>query len=71
MSLGIYPCFDPVVPGAKFEALGEALAQEFQTLDKIADANGLTRFTAFGDNREVPEDFEGPPGHLVFCLHLS
>ena len=68
MSLGIYPGFEPGLHDAKFDALGEVLARSFPTLDKIADAYGLTRFTAFADNREVPDDFDGPPDELEELL---
>ena len=54
VSLGIYPVFEPSVRGAKFKALGEVLVQEFETLDKIAQANGLTPFTAFADTPRTP-----------------
>lgn len=65
MSLGIWPVFKPKLKGAKFEALGEALAQNFEALDRIAKAAKLKPFTAFADNREVPDDFDGHPDDLA------
>jgi hypothetical protein len=64
MSLGIYPVFKPSVKGAKFNALGEALAQSYDTLDGVAGAANLPLFSAFGDNRPVPAHFQGSPGEL-------
>jgi hypothetical protein len=65
MSLGIYPVFKPKMKGKKFDALGEVLAANFETLDKIARSANLTTFTAFADNRPVPEDFDGDPDELA------
>lgn len=36
MSLGIYPVFQPKLSGTKFDALGEVLASNFESLGKIA-----------------------------------
>src|SRR5947209_2748157 len=71
MSLGIYPVFQPRLRGTKFEAIGEMLALEYQALDRIAVANGLTLFTAFADNRTVPNDFDGSPNDLKELLGPS
>jgi hypothetical protein len=65
MSLGIYPEFQSELTGAKFEALGETLASNFEKLDKIAHAAKLTPLTAFADNRPIPDDFEGDPDDLA------
>ncbi|OWK38069.1 hypothetical protein [Fimbriiglobus ruber] len=65
MSLGIYPVFNPELMGTKFDALGERLAVNFEALDQTACSAGLTPFTAFADNRTVPEDFEGDPEDLA------
>ena len=64
MSLGIYPVFNPKVSDATFEALGEALAAEFETLDRLADQHGLVRLTSFADTRQVPDGFDGSPEEL-------
>ncbi len=61
MSLGIYPVFNPKVPEAQFRVLGEVLASECTTLHEIAEANSIASITSFGDNREIPSDFEGSP----------
>jgi hypothetical protein len=47
MSLGIYPVFEPKLSGTKFDGLGEVLAANFETLDKIARSAKLTPFTTF------------------------
>ena len=65
MSLGIYPVFQSKLKGTKFDALGEVLAANFEALDKIARAAKLTPFTAFADNRPIPEDFDGDPDELA------
>jgi hypothetical protein len=65
MSMGIYPVFEPNLTGDKFDALGEALAANFEALDKIAVAAKLTPFTVFSDSREIPEDFDGDPDELA------
>lgn len=65
MSLGIYPEFRSKLKGAKFAALGEALAANFEALDEIARAGKLTPLTAFADNRPIPEDFGGDPDELA------
>jgi len=65
MSLGIYPVFQPELTGTKYDVLGERLAANFMVLDKIARAARLKPFTAFGDNRPIPKDFDGDPDDLV------
>src|SRR5262245_14598983 len=64
MSLGIYPVFDPRLPGTKFDALGEVIADNFEALDQIARAAKLRPFTAFADRRPIPEGFDGDPDDL-------
>jgi hypothetical protein len=68
MSLGIYPVFEPKLRRAKFAALGEILAHNFEALERIADAADLTPFTAVADTREVPSDFDGSPEDLEDVL---
>jgi len=63
MSLGIYPVFNPRL-NITSEAVGELLAESFDTLDQLADQHGLTRFTAFADTRPIPPDFRGTPEEL-------
>ncbi len=65
MSLSIYPVFESKLTGIEFDALGEILAANFEMLDKIADSANLVRFTAFGDNRPIPDDFVGDPDELA------
>lgn len=65
MSLGIYPVFESKLKGTKFGALGEVLAANFEKLDKIARSARLTPFTAFADNRPIPDDFDGDPDELA------
>jgi len=65
MSLGIYPVFESKLTGTKFDALGEVLAANFEVLDKIARSAKLTPFTAFADNRPIPDGFDGDPDELA------
>jgi len=60
----LFPVFNPRVAGASFDADGKILLREHAALDSIARDLNLTPFTAFGDNREVPEDFDGDPDEL-------
>ena len=64
MSLGIYPVFNPPVPEAKFDGLGEVLAMQFEALDELASKHSITPLTAFADTRKAPADFDGPPEDL-------
>lgn len=64
MGVEIFPEFKPSVRGAKFNADGKLLARVFEQLDRIAASHGLQKFSAFGDNREIPDDFEGDPDEL-------
>ena len=57
--------FQPELKGTKFDATGEALAANFEALDRIAKSAKLTPFTAFADNRPIPEEFEGDPDELA------
>lgn len=65
MSLGIWPVFDRELQSTKFQALGEVLASNYEALDKIAKSAKLTPFTAFADNRPIPDDFTGDPDELA------
>lgn len=65
MTLGIYPVFDPELKGDYFNATGDFLASNFEALDEVAQSAGLTSFTHFADNREVPDAFEGDPEELA------
>ncbi len=64
MGLGLYPVFKSTFTKPAFDALGEILLSHIDALDAIADEHGLVRLTAFANNREVPEGFEGPPDEL-------
>ncbi len=71
MSLGIYPVFYPPLTVTTFDELGESLAANFETLDDIASAAGLSPFTAFADSRPVPDGFDGDPDELAALLGES
>lgn len=64
MSLAIYPVFETDLKGTRFESSGEALAANFEALEKIAKSAKITPLTAFADNRPIPEDFDGDPDEL-------
>jgi hypothetical protein len=59
VSAEVFPVFNPSVPSADFDAHGGLLLQEFESLDRIAADLELTLFGMFGDNREIPDDFDG------------
>src|SRR5690606_16956723 len=59
------PVFEPKLKGTKFDALGEVLAANFEALDKIARSAKLKPFSAFADNRPIPDDFDGDPDELA------
>jgi hypothetical protein len=65
MSLGFYPVFEREFTRTKFDGLGEVLVANVEALDEIARSAKLTLFTAFADNRPVPEDFDGGPDDLA------
>jgi hypothetical protein len=68
VGLILYPSFEREVPGAEPRTTGEFLAVEFQLLDSIAESNGIVPLIQFGDNREVPQDFDGSPDELEELL---
>jgi hypothetical protein len=61
---GIYPVFKPKLQTAQVTTLGEVLVADLDDLEEIADENDLTPMSAFMDNREVPDDFDGTPEEL-------
>jgi hypothetical protein len=68
MGVGFYPVFKPQIEDAVFDLDGKVLARSFKQLDRIASAAGLPAFTSFGDNRPIPEDFDGDPEELEEVL---
>ncbi len=68
MSMGIWPVFNPAVRTAYPRCTGEVLAKEHEGLDLIADLHRLKRFSDFGDNREIPDGFDGSPDDLEDLL---
>ncbi len=61
---GIYPVFKPKLHGAQVTTLGETLAEDLDDLEELAEEADLTPMSAFMDNREVPDDFDGAPEDL-------
>jgi len=64
MAVGIFPIFKPRRASIRFQTDGKILAAEFERLDDLADQLGVPRFSAFGDNRAIPEGFDGDPEAL-------
>jgi hypothetical protein len=64
MSLGILPVFNPPLRSVKFETDGCRLFRFFERLDRVAVRQGLPLMSSFGDNRPVPEGFDGDPEEL-------
>ena len=65
MGAEVFPVFNPRVPAASFDADGKLLLREHAALDSIALDLDLAPFTMYGDNREVPEDFDGHPDDIL------
>lgn len=63
MKLTLFALFEPSGPGAFMRKLEihAAVLDELNELENLADECGVERLSAFGDNRELPEDFEGDP----------
>ncbi|MEZ4441636.1 MAG: hypothetical protein R3B72_21225 [Polyangiaceae bacterium] len=53
------PDFDPELPSD-----GALLMENLEALEELAELVGATPLTRFGDDREVPEDFDGGPEEL-------
>lgn len=68
MGLGLYPVFEPKLRGTKMETLGEMLAAALGDLEEIAASAEITPLSAFMDNRDAPEDFDGEPEELAEAL---
>lgn len=64
MGAEVFPVFNPRIAAASFDADGKLLLREHAALDSIARDLGLAPFTSFGDNRGVPDDFDGDPDEL-------
>lgn len=64
MGVGIYPVFNPPIPNVDFGSDGKLILSEFRGLDDIATSHGLIPISSFGDNRPIPEGFDGDPDEL-------
>lgn len=64
MGIGIFPVYDPPLALGAFQSDGKILAAEYELLDAIAREAGVKAFSSFGDNRPVPDDFDGDPDEL-------
>ena len=63
MAFGIYPTFNPNFEHG-YDAEGHDLLDEYEVLNEIAAERGITPITDFGDNRPVPDDWDGDPEEL-------
>ncbi|TWT38598.1 hypothetical protein [Blastopirellula retiformator] len=68
MSMSVYPAFNPELTGVQFEAEGKLLFDEFEMLDAIAETIESPWFSSFGDDRPIPEDFDGDEDDLEEAL---
>ncbi len=59
MGVSVFPEFNPRPAAINFEADGKILAAEFHKLDELAAELEVPLFSSFGDNREIPADFDG------------
>jgi hypothetical protein len=64
MSVILYPIFRIPLPDMNPRTSGEFLAKELEALDEIAEDFELTPMSAFMDQRQIPEDFDGPPWEM-------
>lgn len=64
MGIGLVPVFKPCLRAVQYDCEGVSLLHEYETLDRLALAKGLTPLSGFGDNRSVPEGFDGGPDEL-------
>lgn len=68
MGMSVFPVFNPELTGVQFEAEGKLLFDQFEALDAIAEAIDAPRFSSFGDDRPIPEDFDGDEDDLEEAL---
>lgn len=66
MSLGLVPIFQGASPN--HDALGEVLAEQLEDLEALAAQASVTPLSAFGDQRQVPYDFDAAPEDLDAVL---
>jgi hypothetical protein len=64
LAQGIFPVFKPKLQGTQPKTLGETLVADLDDLEELAEKEELTPLSAFMDNREVPDDFDGAPEDL-------
>ena len=63
MSVLLFPTFTSKLKVPP-ETTGEFLGANLDELEQIAGEIGVAPLSTFGDNREVPKDFDGPPWEL-------
>jgi hypothetical protein len=68
MSIGVWPEFKPKVKSIKPTLDGAPLLDAIGVLDDLCTSLGVSRLGSFGDNRKVPEDFDGHPDELEDLL---
>ena len=64
MGMGIFPVFNKPGLDRWYTSDGKALAVDLPQLDAVAEKLNIRKFSSFGDDREVPEDFDGDPQEL-------
>jgi hypothetical protein len=62
--VALYPEFQPKVANSAYGDEGKVLLSEMDVLSKLAVDAGVKLLMAFGDNREIPEGFDGDPDEL-------
>lgn len=65
---GVVPVFKPKLRDVEMETLGEAVADALGELEELAADAELTPLSAFMDNRDPPEDFDGAPEELAEAM---
>ena len=64
MGMGILPVFNKPGLDRWYTSDGKALAHDFPHLDELAEKLKIKKFSSFGDDRGVPDDFNGDPDDL-------
>ena len=64
MGAGLWPVFEPPIVDITPAMDGKILLAALEDLDDLAGELGAREVSSFGDNRDVPDDFEGGPEEL-------
>jgi hypothetical protein len=60
----LFPVFEKPIDTPATKTTGELLAASLDEVEAIAEEQEIPGLFAFGDQREIPDDFEGNPDEL-------